>query len=166
MAEPAVRRMSASGTDQSIGDLVSVAARDISQLVRYELDLAKIELKTDVKRVAIGGALMAIGGFVACLMLILLCFAFAYGLNTLGIWLWASFLIVAGTCLLLIALAGLIAYGRIRKVTGMKMTRKTVIDDLGMLRRGDSEPNGSGPAIANPEASLGTSAKAELPSRP
>ena len=69
MAEPAVRRTSASGTDQSIGDLVSVAARDISQLVRYELDLAKIELKNNVKRVAIGGALVAIGGFSACLIL-------------------------------------------------------------------------------------------------
>jgi len=63
-------------------------------------------------------------------------------------------------------LAALIAYGRIRKVTGMKMTRKTVIDDLGMLRRGESAPNGSGPAIANPEVSLGTAAKAEIPSRP
>jgi hypothetical protein len=65
MAEPAIRRTSASGTDQSIGDLVSVAARDISQLVRFELDLAKIELKEDVKRVAIGGALIALGGFAA-----------------------------------------------------------------------------------------------------
>ena len=50
MADPAVRRTSAAVTDQSIGDLVSVAARDISQLVRYELDLAKLELKSDVKR--------------------------------------------------------------------------------------------------------------------
>ncbi len=48
----------------------------------------------------------------------------------------------------------------------MKMTRKTVIDDLGMLRRGESGPNGSGPAIAKPEVSLGTAAKAEIPSRP
>ena len=127
MAEPAVRRMSASGTDQSIGDLVSVAARDISQLVRYELDLAKIELKTDVKRVAIGG-------FVACLMLILLCFAFAYGLNTLGIWLWASFLIVAGTCVLLTGLALLIGLRLVRKMTGMSKTRRSVAEGLSMLR--------------------------------
>jgi hypothetical protein len=37
----------------------------------------------------------------------------------------------------------------------MKMTRQTVIDDIGMLRRGESSPagaspNGSGPAIKNP----------------
>ena len=151
---------------QSLGDLVAGAAKDMSQLVRYEISLAKSELKMDARRIGIAAALAVVGLFVGCLLVVLLCFAFAYGLNAAGIWLWASFLIVAGTCLLLIGLAGLIAYGRIRKVTGMKMTRKTVIDDLGMLRRGDSEPNGSGPAIANPEASLGTSAKAELPSRP
>jgi hypothetical protein len=80
-----------------------------------------------------------------------------------GIWTWAAFLIVAGTVLLLIALAGLIAYGRIRKVTGMKMTRQTVMDDIGMLRRSEPSPNGSGPAITNPEASVGSSAPAEIP---
>jgi hypothetical protein len=135
MAEPAVRRTSADGTDQSIGDLVSVAARDISQLVRYELDLAKIELKSDVKRVGIGGALLAIGGFVACLMLILLCFAFAYGLNALHIWLWASFLIVAGTCLLLTGLAVLVGLLLVRKMTGMSKTRQSLAEGVSVLRR-------------------------------
>src|SRR5215472_13853401 len=117
MADPAVRRASGGATDQSIGDLVSVAARDISQLVRYELDLAKLELKSDVKRGAIGGGLMAVGGFAVCLVLVVLCFAFAYGLNTLGIWLWASFLIVAGTLVLLTGLAMLIGFMLVRRMT-------------------------------------------------
>jgi Putative Actinobacterial Holin-X, holin superfamily III len=159
-------RPDSAGGQQSLGDLVSGAAKDVSQLVRYEISLAKSELKMDAKRIAIAAGLAVVALFVGCLLLVLLCFAFAYGLNAAGIWLWAAFLIVAGTCLLLIAVAGLIAYGRIRKVTGMKMTRKTVIDDLGMLRRGDSSPNGSGPAIANAEAGLGTAAKAGIPSRP
>ncbi len=135
MAEPAVRRMPAGGTDQSIGDLVSVAARDISQLVRYELDLAKIELKTDVKRLGIGGALLAVGGFVACLVLVLLCFAFAFGLNALHIWLWASFLIAAGTCVLLTGLAVLIGIIMVRKMGGMNKTRTSLAEGLTMLRR-------------------------------
>ena len=151
---------------QSLGDLVSGAAKDVSQLVRYEISLAKSELKMDARRIGIAAALAVVGLFVGCLLVVLLCFAFAYGLAAAGIWLWAAFLIVAGTCLLLIALAGLIAFTRVRKVTGMKMTRKTVVDDLSMLRRGDSGPNGSGPAIANADVSLGTSAKAELPARP
>ncbi len=138
----------------SLGDLVALAAKDVSQLLRYEITLAKGELKLDAKRIGIAAALAVVGLFVACLLLILLCIAFAYGLVALGIWNWAAFLIVAGTCLLLIALAGLIAYSRIRKVTGMKMTRQTVIDDIGMLRasgKGASQ-HASGPAIANPAA--------------
>jgi uncharacterized membrane protein YqjE len=136
MAEPAVRHTPASGTDQSIGDLVSVAARDISQLVRYELDLAKIELKEDVKRVAIGGALMAIGGFAACLILMVLCFAFAYGLRAaFGLSLWLTFLIVAFTLLLLTAGAMLIGLQLFRRLTGMKKTRRSLADDASLLHR-------------------------------
>ena len=151
---------------QSLGDLVSGAAKDVSQLVRYEISLAKSELKMDAKRIGITAAIGVVALFVACLLVVLLCFAFAYGLAAAGIWLWAAFLIVAGTCLVLIALGGLIAYVIVRKVTGMKMTRKTVADDIGMLRRGESTPNGSGPAVANPEVSRGATAKAEIPARP
>jgi hypothetical protein len=149
MVEPAVRRMPATGTDQSIGDLVSVAARDISQLVRYELDLAKIELKDDVKRVAIGGALLAVGGFVACLVLMVLCFAFAYGLNALGIWLWASFLIVAGTCVLITALAMLIGVTLVRKMTGMTKTRRSLAEGLSLLHRKKAAPSSRAQARAD-----------------
>jgi uncharacterized membrane protein YqjE len=149
MAEPAVRRMPATGTDQSIGDLVSVAARDISQLVRYELDLAKIELKDDVKRVAIGGALLAVGGFVACLVLMVLCFAFAYGLNALGIWLWASFLIVAGTCVLLTLVAMLIGVRLVRKMTGMTKTRHSLAEGLSLLHRKKGAPSSRAQARAD-----------------
>jgi Putative Actinobacterial Holin-X, holin superfamily III len=152
---------------QSLGELVALAAKDVSQLLRYEISLAKSELKMDARRIGIAAALAVVGLFVACLLVVLLCFAFAYGLVAAGIWTWAAFLIVAGTCLLLIALAGLIAFGRIRKVTGMKMTRQTVIDDLGMLRRGDSSANGSGPAITNPATAsgdrVGKGGKPEIP---
>ena len=153
------------GTDEqpSLGELVAAALKDVSTLVRYEITLAKSELKMDARRIGIAAALAVVGLFVACLLVVLLCFAFAYGLQAAHIWLWASFLIVAGTCLLLIGLAGLIAYGRIRKVTGMKMTRQTVMDDIGMLRRSEPSPNGSGPAVKNPEVGAGVGAQAEIP---
>ena len=140
MAEPAVRRTSSGVTDQSIGDLVSVAARDISQLVRYELDLAKLELKADVKRLGIGAGLLGIALFAGCLVLMLLCFAFAYGLNTLGIWLWASFLIVAGACVLIIGGAGLIALRRVRRLTGLSKTWSSLADGMSLLHRRKSAP--------------------------
>jgi hypothetical protein len=158
-----VRSARPDGADgqQSLGDLVAGAAKDVSQLVRYEISLAKSELKMDARRIGIAAALAVVGLFVGCLLVVLLCFAFAYGLNEgAGLKLWASFLIVAGTCLLLIGLAALIAYGRIRKVTGMKMTRKTVTEDLSILRRGEQSANGNAPAIANPSAGA-----PELPDR-
>jgi hypothetical protein len=153
---------------QSLGDLVAGAVKDISQLVRYEINLAVSEAKTDVKRIGFAAVFAVLGLFVGCLLIVLLCFAYAYGLAAIGVpgGLWGAFLFVALTCFVLVVLAALIALVFIRRVTGMKLTRKTVVDDLGMLRRGESGPNGSGPAIANPEVSLGTAAKAEIPSRP
>src|ERR1700760_2811795 len=106
---------SPAGSDQSLGDLVALAAKDVSQLIRGEISLAKIELRGDLKRIGIAAALLAMSAFVACLMLVLLCFAYAYGLMALHIWGWASFLIVAGTCLLLIGFGALIAVLRIRR---------------------------------------------------
>jgi hypothetical protein len=148
------------GTDgqQSLGELVALAAKDISSLVRYEISLAKSEFKMDARRIGIAAVLAVVGLFVACLVLVLLCFAYAYGLQEAGIALWAAFLIVAGTCVLIIGLAGLIAYGRIRKVTGLRMTRKTVMDDIGMLRRSEPSQNGSGHAATNPGVGAGATA--------
>jgi hypothetical protein len=145
----------------SLGELVASALKDVSSLLRYEISLAKSELKMDVRRIGIAAALAVVGLFVGCLLVVLLCFAFAYGLVALGIWTWAAFLIVAGTCLLLIGLAGLIAYIVVRRVTGMRMTRKTVSENIGLLRRGEPSPNGSGPSAANPAVSTGT--RAEIP---
>lgn len=137
MAEPAVKRQSDGARDQSIGSLVSLAVSDVSQLLKCEIDLAKLELKKDVTRMGIGGALLGIAAFVGCLILVLLCFAFAYGLITLGIWSWAAFLIVAGVCAVLAALAVLIGIRRFRKLSGLSKTRRTVQDDLAMLKRED-----------------------------
>ncbi len=150
-----VRSGTPGGADgqQSLGELVALAAKDMSSLVRAEISLAKRELKMDARRIGIAAGIAVVALFVACLIVVLLCFAFAYGLVAAGIWTWAAFLIVAGTCLLLIGVGGLIAYVIIRRVTGMKMTRQTVMDDIGMLRRSEPSPNGSGPAVSNTEVS-------------
>jgi len=136
MAEPAARRVPSSVTDQSIGDLVSVAARDISQLLRYEIDLAKLELKSDVKRAGIGAGLLAVAVFAACLLLMLLCFAFAYGLYAIGApgGLWGAFLWVALAVVLLIIVAGLVALVLVRRLTKMSRTRRTLADDTSLLQ--------------------------------
>jgi len=140
MAEPAVRRMPSSVTDQSIGDLVSVAARDISQLLRYEIDLAKLELKSDVKRAGIGAALGAVAVFSICLVLMLLCFAFAYGLDAIGApgGLWGAFLWTTLAVVLFIVLALGVAALILRRLKLMRNTRRTLADDTSLLRHAKS----------------------------
>jgi hypothetical protein len=149
---------------QSLGELVALAAKDMSSLVRYEISLAKSELKMDARRIGIVAGIAVVGLFVACLIVVLLCFALAYGLvAAFDIPVYAGFLCTVGACLVIIVVAGLIALLIIRRVTGMKMTRKTVMDDIGMLRRGESSPNGSGPAISNPGVEVGKGTAAEIP---
>jgi uncharacterized membrane protein YqjE len=133
------------GSDQSLGDLVALAAKDISQLVRYEIDLAKTELKGDMRRVGLAAALGGVAAFVGCLVLILLLIALAYGLITLGIWNWAAFLIVAGTCVLLAGVAVGIALLKLRHLSGLRQTRKTVTEGLGMLRHDGQQPEITAP---------------------
>jgi uncharacterized membrane protein YqjE len=137
MAEPARRFPAGSATEASVGSLVSLAVKDVTQLVRYELDLAKLELKADVRRLGVGAALLGIAAFVGCLVLMLLCFALAYGLITLGIWSWAAFLLTAGACVLLAALAVLVGVLMMKKLGGLSRTRRTVQEDLAILRHGD-----------------------------
>jgi uncharacterized membrane protein YqjE len=139
MADP-ITRYPAEIPQASIGDLVALAVGDVSQLVKCELDLAKIELKADARRLGIGGALVGIAAFVGCLVLVLLCFAFAYGLVALGIWTWAAFLIVAGTAIVLAGVAVAIGLTKFRGLSGLGKTRKTVSADLALIRRDDSAP--------------------------
>jgi len=139
------------GDGQSLGDLVALAAKDVSQLIRYEIDLAKNELKGDVQRVGLAAALGGVAAFVACLVLVLLSIALAFGLVALGIWTWAAFLIVAGAYVVFAVLALGIAYLKLRRLSGLKETRKTVTEGLGMLRHEVEQPDGQRPEIAAPE---------------
>ena len=136
----------ASPSDQeSLGDLVALAARDVSQLIRYEMDLAKTELRADVKRAAMAGALFGFAAFIGCLVLVLLTFALALGLHAAGVpgggGLYVCF-VYAAVILVLVA-GAMVAVARLglKKFSGMRQTRKTVTEDLDMLRRRDA--NGS-----------------------
>jgi uncharacterized membrane protein YqjE len=135
------------GADQSLGDLVALAAKDVSQLIRYEIDLAKTELSEDVRRIGLAVVLVGMAAFVGCLMLVMLSWALGYGLITLGIWTWAAFLIVAGAW----GLVGVIAIGiavlRVRRMSGLSKTRQTVTEGLGMLRLNGQQPDGQHPEL-------------------
>jgi MFS family permease len=125
--------------DKSVGELVALASSSISNLVRAEMDLAKLELKADAKKAAIGSAMFSAAALIGGLIIILLSIAFAYGLVALGLWHWAAFLIVSGVYAVLAGVLIMIGKWRITKIEGAKRTRKTLKDDLSALRRrGDS----------------------------
>jgi uncharacterized membrane protein YqjE len=134
MADPGTARP-VEDDERSVGDLVSEAIKDLTQLVRYEVDLAKVELRTDVRRLGLSVALLATAAFTGFLVLVMLCFALAYGLITLGIWPWAAFLIVAAACILLAGSAIGVVYLKVRRISGLSKTRESVQEGLALLRR-------------------------------
>ena len=140
MAKPTAPPPRGSDSEKSLGDLVAQAVKDVTQLVRFELDLAKLELRADARRLGLAAALLAIAAMSGCLVLVLACFALAYGLITIGIWSWAAFLIVAGACVLLAALVILVVVIKVRGLSGLRKTRKTVHEDFAMLKRDEESP--------------------------
>lgn len=141
MAEPAAKRQGDGARDQSIGSLVSLAVSDVSELIKCEIDLAKLELKKDVTRMGIGGALIGIAAFSGCLILLFAGFGLSISLaHAAGIPVYVGFFCVAGICLLLALVALFVGYRRFRKLSGLSKTRRTVQDDLALLKREESTP--------------------------
>jgi len=126
--------------EQSVGALVSQAIADVSELLRCELDLAKAELKEDVTRALVAGASLGMAGFAGCLVLVLLCFAYAYALMELGIPGSISFLIVAGNCIILAILGVFLSIWRFKAMRGLPRTRGTISQDIAVLRRRGEDP--------------------------
>lgn len=141
------------GDQPSLGDLVALAAKDISALIRYEIALAKRELKVDGQRIAAAAALVMVGIIIIFPGFLLLCFAYAYFLYWAGApgGLAGAFAFAGLTFVFLTICALVAARIFINRVSGMRLTRKTVLDDLSMLRRGEASPDGQGPAIAGPQ---------------
>ncbi len=127
-------------SEPSIGDLVSQAVKDVSTLFKYQVDLAKVELRDDAQRVGLSAALGGTIMFFGFLILVMLSFAYAYALITAGIWSWAAFLIVAGTWAVLAAICALVIRARLKGLTGLRRTRESVQEDLAMLKRDEETP--------------------------
>ena len=100
---PASPAYSGTPDEQTFGQLVAAASRDLSALVRDEIELAKSEIKVDVKNGAVGGAMFGAAGFLAVLVVILLSIAAAYGLVAAGLHPGWAFTVVAVVYLLIAA---------------------------------------------------------------
>ena len=121
--------------ERTLGQLVADASRELSELVRYEIALAKVELSRSVQRGAAAGGLFVAAIYLVSLAVILITIAAAFGLVEAGLPAWAAFLIVAGVELLVALVLALIGRGRISRMGPPERAIRTTRDSLESLRR-------------------------------
>jgi Putative Actinobacterial Holin-X, holin superfamily III len=128
--------------EQSLGELVATATRDLSLLIHKEVELAKAEISAEVKRAGIGGAFLGGAGFVGLFALTFLSVAAALGIAAAAdIGDWAGFLIVAAAYGMLAGLLGLLGLRKVTKVKPPQRTIRTVKDDIAWAKHPTVAPD-------------------------
>ncbi len=69
--------------ERTLPELLSVMTDDIGTLVRKELELAKEEMRGEVRRAGKAGGVLGAAGFVGYLAVLMLVFAAAWGLDAI-----------------------------------------------------------------------------------
>lgn len=134
--------MTTPAQDKSLGELVATATADISTLLRKEVELAKVELKAEVKNAGKGVGAFGAAGFTGLLALLFLSTALAYGFNSLygGRHVGLGFLTVGLLYLVVAGLAALFGKKSISKVGPPQKTIETVKDDVAFAKNPTSAP--------------------------
>jgi hypothetical protein len=126
--------------EPTVGQLVANASRDLSSLVRSEIELAKTELKSTAIAAGTGAGMFGGAAFLGLLAIILLSIAAAYGVNALGLHPALSFLIVAVLYLLIALALVLVGKRMIGKAKGPQRaieTSKESVEALKSIGKGD-----------------------------
>ena len=120
--------------EPSVGELVRRASENVSTLVRAEIELAKAELSTTVKRAGIGGGMIAAAVAILIFSVPFLFVVIAEGLVALGLPRWLSYLIVWVLFLLVAAVLALLGRSQLRKIKPPERTIKTAKDTAAWAR--------------------------------
>lgn len=121
-------------SEPSLGDLVATATRDMSLLVRQEIELAKAELGRQAISAGLGAAFLAVAGGLAFCSLIAVTIFFGELFTWAGLERFWSYLVTAGMYLLIAGGLGLLAKNRLAKLKPPARTLQTVKDDVAFLR--------------------------------
>jgi len=128
--------------EQSIGGLVRDATAQVSTLVRAEVELAKQEIKGEVKKGLKGSV-----WFILALVVLLYSsfFFFFFIAELLSVWLpsWAAYGIVFLAMLLTTALAAYLGYRKMRAIRAPQRTIDTMKGTAAALRRGGDDADDS-----------------------
>ncbi|MEV6287203.1 phage holin family protein [Kribbella sp. NPDC051770] len=126
--------------EPTVGQLVANASRDLSSLVRSEIELGKAELKKTAVKAGTGAGLFGGAAFLGLLAIILLSVAAAYGVSALGLHPALAFLIVAVVYLLIAAVLVLIGKKQLGQAKGPQRaieTSKESVEALKAVGKGD-----------------------------
>ena len=134
MTHPTGRPETGTQPDETLGALFATASRDLSALVRSEIELAKTELRQEVKNGATGGAMFGAAAFLSLLAVILLSIAIAEGLIELGVVPWLAFLIVTVFYLLVAGVLVLVGKRAVSKVGPPERTIRTSKETAAFLK--------------------------------
>jgi len=122
------------GAERTLGQLVADTSKELSDLVRFEMALAKAELRRDLQHGATAGAMFAAAAYLVALVTVMLSIAAALGLIAAGVWDWAAFLIVAGVQLLLAAIFVLIGRAQATRIRPPERAIQTTKESVATLR--------------------------------
>jgi hypothetical protein len=109
--------------ERTLGQLVAEASEDLSELVRFEVALAKAEIKDDVRRGATAGGMFGAAGYLGLLASITLVITAGYGLVAAGLSPWLAFALVS---LALLVLAGLLVIVGVVLIKRIKPPERTI----------------------------------------
>jgi hypothetical protein len=121
------------GSQSSIGDLIGELSGDVSRLVRQEVNLAKAELRQDVKQTGRAAGLLGGGGFAGYMTLLFASIAGWWGLANVMDQSWAA-LIVAGVWAVIGTVLFLVGRVQMRNIPGLRQTATTVREVPGALK--------------------------------
>ncbi len=122
----------------SLGQLFATAGKDLSALVRSEIELAKAEVRADIRHAISGSALFVLAALCGLLALLPASIAAAYGVRAVGLSLGWSFLVVAGSYVVLAGIFALVGLNALQRVGPARRTRRTTSANVSLLRNRSS----------------------------
>ncbi len=122
--------------DTSLGELVGEVTRDLSTLMRKELELAKAEVTDSAKKAGAGAGMIGGAGYAASMAVLFLSIALWWALGLLVGWGWSA-VIVAVIWGIVAAILFAVGRSRLKTVRGAPRTVETVKEIPDALKRNE-----------------------------
>jgi prepilin signal peptidase PulO-like enzyme (type II secretory pathway) len=120
----------------SLGELLGDVTRDLSTLMRQEVELAKAELKQSATKAGKGGGMLAGAGVAGHFVLLFLSLALMFALGALMPLGWAA-VIVAVIWAIIAAILASIGRKELKQIQGMPQTGETLSEIPPTLKPGE-----------------------------